>query len=84
MSKPKNIQINTDLGVDFADEGAWRSYDLSTHGSSLSELLENAAVSEIDQDGGELDTYELSDASNEIQDAADVLIAKALIEGVRK
>lgn len=78
----KNIRINTDLGLDYQDEGPWRSYELYTYGESLTELLENATIGEIDQDGGELDCYNLKGASNEIQDIVDRIIAKEFVKSL--
>ena len=61
--------IDTEIGIDFADAGPWRSYHLDTSGDSFNEMIQNATVSEIDQDGGELDCYELRQASDEIETA---------------
>lgn len=60
-------QIDTDIGIDFADAGPWRSYHLETTGDSFNEMVQNATVSEIDQDGGELDTYSIEQASSQIE-----------------
>jgi hypothetical protein len=61
--------IETEIGIDFADAGPWRSYHLDACGDSFQELVDSATVSEIDQDGGELDCYELRQASSEIETA---------------
>ena len=59
-----------DLEVFYQDVGPWRSYSLSTSGISISELVENGWIFEIDQDGGELDSYALEDAPNDVIKAA--------------
>ena len=58
--------IDIDLDTEFADEGQWRSYQFTAEGESLQDLLESATVSETDQDGGEIDTYALEDARNDV------------------
>lgn len=75
------MTINVTLPVDFADAGPWRSYELYTEGNSLVELLGNATVTEVDQDGGELNCYEIGDASNEVAAAAINEIEAHLIAG---
>lgn len=68
---------NQDLGIDYQDEGPWRSYELSTDGTNVKELQENCTVSEIDQDGGELRTYGWEDLpNNEVIDAVEIAILK--------
>lgn len=57
-----SIEVS-DFASPFADYGPWRSHDLSTEGNSLRELIDNAQVFEVDQDGGELGNYPLSDMS---------------------
>jgi hypothetical protein len=59
--------IDTDLDIEYRDNGPWRSYELQTHGDTRLELIENVTIAEVDQDGGELDCYGFDDASNEIQ-----------------
>ena len=49
------IEEYVDLGIMHQDSGPWRSYELSTSGYTLEELRENAYVSQIDKDGGELE-----------------------------
>lgn len=67
---PSRYSWSGDLGIDYADQGAWRSYNLETSGDSLTELAKNAVIFEIDQDGGDLNNYSLEDASSEIYNAA--------------
>ena len=52
-----------DLEVDYRDSGPWRSYELSTYGNTVQELIDNATISEIDQNGGEITCYGYGDAS---------------------
>lgn len=59
--------IDTELGISYQDCGPWRSYHLETAGDSLEELIQNATVSEVDQDGGELDCYGLDDCSSQVE-----------------
>lgn len=54
-----SIQIN-DIGLDYQDAGQWRSYSLETSGDTYAELIHNATISETDQDGGEIDCYDLN------------------------
>jgi hypothetical protein len=61
-----------DLGIEYKDSGAWRSYDISgAHGDDVVSFLENITISEIDQDGGELNTYGFFDAPREVQKVID-------------
>lgn len=75
------FNIDTDLGIDFADEGPWRSYRLTAGGDSLTELLDSAEVEEIDQDGGTLDFYPIGDAPGEVERASERLINKLVYKG---
>lgn len=60
----------SDLGIEYQDEGPWRSYGITSYGDSLQELLMEATVYETDQDGGELNCYSIYDSSNEVEKAA--------------
>ena len=53
--------IDTDIGLDYADSGPWRSYNLVADGDSATELYNNAYIVEIDQDGGELNQYDIGE-----------------------
>ena len=77
-----NIEIN-DIGIDYRDSGPWRYYSLITAGDTLSELMNNAVISEVDQDGGELNSYGLDNASNEIQDKVLELLTKEIERKVK-
>lgn len=45
-------------------EDRWRSYHLITYGNNLYEVIDNAQVIEIDDDGKELESYGIYDTSN--------------------
>lgn len=70
MGQQKEIMIDLDLGVEYADCGQWRSYRLETYGTSYPKLVENAIIEEIDQDGGTIDHYELEKADLDVYDEA--------------
>lgn len=71
----KKYEIDCDdVGVDFADEGRWRSYALAARGNTLEELMKDATISEIDQDGGEIRCYGLDDASGPVSDAVEEVL----------
>lgn len=71
----------SDIGIDYQDEGPWRSYGVQSEGSTIDELLENAYIYETDQDGGELNCYPIDDASNEVYGAAMQVLGKFIGEG---
>lgn len=72
------ISIDEDLGVDYQDESPWRSYNLYADGANKLELLNSAQVQEVDQDGGEINTYDLEHSSKEVYDAAEKMINEAI------
>ena len=61
MKNVNTYHIDENLEIDFQDCGQWRSYHIYTQGDTLQELIEDATISEIDQDGGELDCYGIED-----------------------
>lgn len=68
------ITIQQTLETEFRDSGAWRSYELNSFGRTLEDLIENAHISEIDQDGGEICTYGLGHApGNVYKDAMKII-----------
>lgn len=75
----KYVIDHADLEVDHADEGEWRSYHLSAQGNTLAELLADAHITEVDQDGGELNTYHLVDARDDVSLAAFHEIEETLV-----
>lgn len=72
------IHIDTGLGIMYQDEGPWRSYELVASGTTLEELIEDATISEVDQDGGELACYGLDNCGGEIERVAVKIINDAL------
>lgn len=75
---------NLDLGVDYRDHGVWRSYELTAECNSLAELIDSAIISEIDQDGGEIDAYGIEFASQEVALAALRAIERVIGEVAKK
>ena len=73
MAKFK-YEIDENTEVEFADCGPWRSFQLYAVGDTVRELRRSAEISEIDQDGGDLNSYELDNASNEVIKAAEAMI----------
>lgn len=66
----KSSQIKSydgDLGVDYEDSGPWRSYNLAGQGETLKEFLEDATISEVNQNGGELACYGIEDAPRSVE-----------------
>lgn len=74
------IVIDQELSIDFCDEGPWRSYLLITEGYDFDQLTAEAYISEIDQDGGELDSYSIDDAPSDVGECAIELI-KSIMGG---
>lgn len=71
--RPK-YSIDEDLGIDYRDCGPWRCYMFASDGNTLEDLLDNASIAEVDQDGGEINCYGLDDASQEARTRALALI----------
>lgn len=62
---------SVDIGINYADSGPWRSYSLDSYGLTFQDLLNNATIEEIDQDGGTLRCYGLDECpTNEVYDRA--------------
>jgi len=64
------INIYEPTGVAHRDSGPYRDYQLDTFGMTLQELIDNANIEEVDQDGGTLAYRPLEEYSTEIYDAA--------------
>jgi len=58
------------LELDYADIGPWRNFEIHLYGSNLIEIIEDAHIAEIDQDGGELNVYHLSESSKSVLETA--------------
>lgn len=72
---------NVDLGP--GDRHYFTNYELTAYGNSYAELLVNATITEIDQDGGEVgDTIGIEDAPHDIAEAA-INHLKRLVEPYR-
>lgn len=71
-----------DLGIPYADEGQWRSYALYASGKDVDEFLDSAFISEVDQDGGEITSYPVSEANNQVWTVASRTLMNYLDRGV--
>ena len=85
-SAPGAIEFNDEhVADDDNGYGAYRSWHLSVSGHAgkhcLVSLLEEAQVTKMDQDGGELDTCSIYDVSGSITDTCERLIAEAWVKG---
>lgn len=78
--KQVKFSIDADTRVEYCDEGQFRNFQLITEGDNVDQLLDNAQISEVDQDGGELDTYPLDDARSDVIRAANKIIMR-VVEG---
>lgn len=56
----------------------WCGYNLTCEGNTLAECLENAGVSESDQDGGESDQKPLENCDAGVKAKAEAMITAAL------
>lgn len=70
--------IEEELPINYQDAGPWRSYHLEAAGNTYEELLTDAYIAEVDQDGGELNFYPLSEAGNAVYDAAERVLKGAI------
>lgn len=62
------------------DDCFFRSYELSTEGSSREELIDNAVIWEIDQDGGSHDGENIAEYSKEVFDTCVRIIDRYISE----
>ncbi len=76
--KTAKFNIDCDLGINYQDEPPWRSYQLTTLGDGITELIEEACISEVDQEGGDLACYGLNEASDDVREAAEDMILETL------
>lgn len=75
---PKHVFIeDEELSEEWRDVGPWRSFRLDANGDTLAALLEEATVTAVDQDGGEMYTDGLYDTSS--VEEAEILIARAFL-----
>lgn len=70
--------IEQDLGISIEDDGPWRGLYLSTEGENLVELVLNATITEVDQDGGDHNVHCLEDANSKVQRVVSLLISEKL------
>jgi hypothetical protein len=71
-----------DLGVEYCDEGQWHSYALWASGKDVDEFLDSAFISEVDQDGGEITSYPVAEATNQVWTVASRALMNYLDRGV--
>lgn len=81
MTRKKLYQIDDqEIDVGYQDCGPFRSYRLDSFGNSLEEMLDNATIAEVDQDGGELDCYDFYGAPDAVQAKALKMINRVLAD----
>ena len=68
------IEIDCDTEVEWCDDGPWRNYQLEASGDTLEQVLKSAQITEIDQDGGDLATYGLEEAPQDVELAGKKII----------
>lgn len=78
------IHIDADTGL-HSDDGPFRSYQLQSEGETLIELLENALIWEIDQDGGEHEGQRVYDYSRgDLVRVCELMITRAYLDTMEK
>lgn len=60
------FSIDQDTGISYEDSGRWRSYQLYASGNDIDELMADAHIAEVDQNGDDINFYPLEESSNEI------------------
>jgi hypothetical protein len=74
-----------EMGVEYRDAGPWRHYELSTYGDNVEQMIDNAEVSSVDQDGGDIgNSKPLSDTSREIEACGEEMIRDFVEREVRE
>jgi hypothetical protein len=80
----KRITVeDDDLYPEWADCGPWRSFSFTATGTDYESLVEDATISEVDQDGGELACYGLDQADSVVYDRVIEAINRRLSKGVK-
>lgn len=72
--------IECDTGYPHEDCGRWRSYELVASGNTKEELLADAHIFEVDQDGGSLGDYPLEDTGGKLYELGLALIDQGIAE----
>jgi hypothetical protein len=81
----KKYYVEADLDAPYEDCGQFRTYRLDTEGDSLVELLDNAQIFEVDEDGGDVGNFMLYDSgTGPVIAESELVIAKAFIEKVEE
>ena len=79
-----DMVVDTETGITFQDEGVWRSYHLYSEGETLLELIDNAYIAEIDQDGGELTNYSIDNMNKDDHSLCFKLLEDAFIAAIEQ
>lgn len=78
----KYIVNAEDIGIDYQDEGEWRSYRVYTEGLTIKECVDNAWIEECDQDGGTITDYPLINSMTDVYEAGkERIMYLAKVEG---
>lgn len=66
------------MDIDYQDAGPWRSYEMTATGDTFEEMCEDATITEVDQDGGEIASYSISDASTKVVKRGEAMIMNCI------
>lgn len=78
------IEITEDTGLCTECEPLWRSYELNTQGETLEELIDNARIVEIDQDGGDHGCFDLGEYPDRVYKRCMIIIAKTWLDSQKE
>lgn len=76
IAKKYKYKINREIGIHLEDESGSRDLRLTSYGDSLKELLEDAVIEEIGDDGKEFHCYDLLHASDNVRIKAYAIIER--------
>lgn len=80
-TKSQTMRVDVELPTEYRDSGQWRFYRLTSFGRTLQQLVREATIEEVDQDGGTITCYGLGDAPSDVErDAVLVLVTLLLAE----
>ena len=80
-TKSQTMQVDVELPTEYRDSGQWRSYRLTSFGRTLQQLVREAAIEEVDQDGGTIAYYGLEDAPRDVEKDAVLVLATRILAG---
>ena len=78
-----NIYIDEDTGMG-SDDGPFRSYTLQASGTTLREVLDDAIIWEVDQDGGDHEGPTLYGCGPKLFDRCLDIIERHFIEAMKE